>query len=167
MLLELHIKNYTLIEELKLEFKSGLTVVTGETGSGKSILISALGLALGERATTSTVRHGSHLCSIEAKFISQNISAVLENWDLEPLKSGVINIRRELSSSGRSKAFVNDSQISIGTLKEIGALLVDLHGQDETRGLMERITRLELLDSFGGHFEIRDSYRAAFSGWSR
>tara|TARA_B100000683_G_C12483494_1_gene552207 strand:+ start:739 stop:2382 length:1644 start_codon:yes stop_codon:yes gene_type:complete len=165
MLLELHIKNYTLIEELKLEFKSGLTVVTGETGSGKSILISALGLALGERATTSTVRHGSHLCSIEAKFISQNISDVLENWDLEPLKSGVINIRRELSSSGRSKAFVNDSQISIGTLKEIGALLVDLHGQDETRGLMERITRLELLDSFGGHFEIRDSYRAAFSGW--
>ena len=165
MLLGLHIKNYALIEEVKLEFKSGLTVVTGETGSGKSILLGALGLALGERATTSSVRNGSQLCSIEANFKAHHISKLLKNWDIEAMEGGEINIRRELTSSGRSKAFVNDSQTSVGALKEIGALLVDLHGQDETRALMERTTRLELLDSFGGHFEIRDSYRASFSGW--
>lgn len=165
MLLRLHIKNYALIEELILDFESGLTVVTGETGSGKSILLGALGLALGDRATTSSVRHGSHICSIEAKFKSQHVSELLENWEIEAIKNGEINVRRELTASGRSKAFVNDSQTSVGALKEIGTLLVDLHGQDETRALMERNTRLELLDSFGEHYEIRDSYRAAFSGW--
>ena len=84
MLLSLHIKNYALIEELKLDFESGLTVVTGETGSGKSILIGALGLALGDRATISSVRHGSHICSIEAKFKAQHISD--RNYDPETLR---------------------------------------------------------------------------------
>ena len=165
MLKELHIVNYALIEELVLEFDDGLTVVTGETGSGKSILLGALGLALGERATTSSVRHGSLLCVIEATFQSKEVSEKLENWELSELPNSIIHIRRELTSSGRSKAFINDGQTSIGTLKEIGSLLVDLHGQDETRALMERNTRLELLDSFGGHFEVRDSYRATYSGW--
>ncbi len=165
MLKELHIVNYALIEELVLEFDDGLTVVTGETGSGKSILLGALGLALGERATTSSVRHGALLCVIEATFQSKEVSEKLENWELSELPNSIIHIRRELTSSGRSKAFINDGQTSIGTLKEIGSLLVDLHGQDETRALMERNTRLELLDSFGGHFEVRDSYRATYSGW--
>ena len=164
MLKELHIVNYALIEELVLEFDDRLTVVTGETGSGKSILLGALGLALGERATTSSVRHGSLLCVIEATFQSKEVSEKLENWELSELPNSIIHIRRELTSSGRSKAFINDGQTSIGTLKEIGSLLVDLHGQDETRALMERNTRLELLDSFGGHFEVRDSYRATYSG---
>ena len=165
MLKQLHIVNYALIEELVIEFKDGLTVVTGETGSGKSILLGALGLALGERATTSSVRHGSSLCVVEATFHSKDVSEKLENWELSELQSSIIHIRRELTSSGRSKAFINDSQTSIGALKELGSLLVDLHGQDETRALIERNTRLKLLDSFGGHYEIRDSYRASYSGW--
>lgn len=165
MLKTIHIKNYALIEELHLDFNSGLTVVTGETGSGKSILLGALGLALGERATTSSVRHGSTQCIIEATFKAPDVSKRLDGWELEAQESGEIQIRRELTATGRSKAFVNDSQTSVGTLKEIGSMLVDLHGQDETRALMERSTRLELLDAFGGHFEIRDSYRASYSGW--
>ena len=165
MLKKLHIKNYALIEELKLDFSNGLTVVTGETGSGKSILLGALGLALGDRATTSSVRHGASLCVIEASFSSPHVSSLLASWDIESFDNSEILIRRELTASGRSKAFVNDSQTNIGTLKEIGALLVDLHGQDETRALMERSTRLELLDQFGGHFEIRDSFRVAYSAW--
>ena len=165
MLKNLHIKNYALIEELNLDFSEGLTVVTGETGSGKSILLGALGLAIGERATTSSVRHGTSLCVVEATFHAPEVSKKLESWELAALPSFEIQIRRELTANGRSKAFVNDSQTSIGTLKEIGSLFVDLHGQDETRALMERTTRLELLDSFGGHNEVRDSYRASYSGW--
>ncbi len=165
MLKNLHIKNYALIEELMLDFNNGLTVVTGETGSGKSILLGALGLALGERAKTASVRHNSKQCIIEAGFISKSVSDKLENREIEALPNNEVQIRRELSSSGRSKAFVNDCQTSVGVLKEIGALLVDLHGQDETRALMERSTRLELLDAFGGHYEVRDSYRASYSGW--
>tara|TARA_Y100001954_G_C15810675_1_gene605006 strand:+ start:344 stop:1987 length:1644 start_codon:yes stop_codon:yes gene_type:complete len=165
MLKKLHIKNYALIEELELDFSNGLTVVTGETGSGKSILLGALGLALGERATSSSVRHGATQCIIEAHFKSHQVSDLLDSWDIDSFKDNEIQIRRELTASGRSKAFINDSQTNIGTLKEVGALLVDLHGQDETRALMERSTRLELLDHFGGHFDIRDSYRAAYSAW--
>ena len=165
MLKSLHIKNYALINELKLDFDGGLTVVTGETGSGKSILLGALGLALGDRATSSSVRHGSTVCSVDATFHSEEISAKLIEWEIDPTPSSSIHIRREVTSSGRSKSFINDSQSSVGTLKEVGSLLVDLHGQDETRALLERETRLDLLDGFGLHFEIRDSYRASYAGW--
>ena len=165
MLKSLHIKNYALISELKLDFDGRLTVVTGETGSGKSILLGALGLALGDRATSSSVRHGSTVCSVDATFHSEEISAKLIEWEIDPTTSASIHIRREVSSTGRSKSFINDSQTSVGTLKEVGSLLVDLHGQDETRALLERETRLDLLDGFGLHFEVRDSYRASYAGW--
>ncbi len=165
MLCKLHIENYALIQELTLDFASGLTVVTGETGSGKSILLGALGLALGDRATSSSLRYGAKQCVVEATFKSKKLSVNLESWEITPNADNYIYIRRELTATGRSKAFVNDSQTSVSNLKEIGSLLVDLHGQDETRSLMERNSRLDLLDSFGGHSKVRDSYRASFSRW--
>jgi DNA repair protein RecN (Recombination protein N) len=166
LLTRLQIQNFALISELTLDFKDGLTVVTGETGSGKSILLGALGLALGARSNSLNVRHGADICIVEATFFSPIVNRILEDFNLEfGSNKDTIIIRREVRSSGKSRSFINDSLVSAGTLREIGNKLVDLHGQDETRALMDRVTRLELLDDFGGHLNVRDSYRAAFSSW--
>jgi DNA repair protein RecN (Recombination protein N) len=167
LLTRLHIKNFALISELTLEFKDGLTVVTGETGSGKSILLGALGLAIGARSNSLNVRHGTDLCIVEATFLTPIANRILEDFNLEfsSDKESII-IRREVRSTGKSRSFINDSLVSAGILKEVGNKLVDLHGQDETRALMDRVTRLDLLDDFGGHINVRDSYRATFSAWS-
>ena len=163
MLTRLHIKNFALISELTLDFKDGLTVVTGETGSGKSILLGALGLALGARSTSLNVRHGTDLCVVEATFLSPIANKIRVDFNLEfgTDKESVV-IRREVRSTGKSRCFINDSLVSAGILKEVGNKLVDLHGQDETRALMDRVTRLDLLDDFGGHVTVRDAYRATF-----
>ena len=167
MLTRLHIKNFALISELTLEFKDGLTVVTGETGSGKSILLGALGLAIGARSNSLNVRHGTDLCIVEATFLTPIANRILVDFNLEfsSDKENII-IRREVRSTGKSRCFINDSLVSAGILREVGSKLVDLHGQDETRALMDRVTRLDLLDDFGGHVNVRDSYRATFSAWN-
>ena len=166
MLTRLHIKNFALISELTLDFKDGLTVVTGETGSGKSILLGALGLAIGARSNSLNVRHGTDLCIVEATFLSPIANKILVDFNLEfGTDKERILIRREVRSTGKSRSFINDSLVSAGILREVGNKLVDLHGQDETRALMDRVTRLDLLDDFGGHVNARDSYRATFSAW--
>ncbi|PCJ80448.1 MAG: DNA repair protein RecN [Bacteroidetes bacterium] len=167
LLQKLQISNYALISELTLEFNKGLTVVTGETGSGKSILLGALGLTLGERSSSSSVRHGADLCIVEAIFdtpLSRNILCDF-GFEVADIRDNKILIRREVSSNGRSRAFINDSLVSVGILKEVGIRLVDLHGQDETRSLLDRDKRLDLLDDFGKHYKVRDKYRIAFSAW--
>lgn len=150
MLQRIKISNYALIDNIELSFENGLSVVTGETGSGKSILLGALGLALGDRANSASVRHGEELCYVEASFLHRGKQ---------------IDIRREVLATGRSKAFINDSQSSVAELKELGKQLVDLHGQDETRALLNRDTRLDLLDSFGGHQEVKSKYELSFNNW--
>ena len=166
MLTRLHIKNFALISELTLDLKDGLTVVTGETGSGKSILLGALGLAIGARSNSLNVRHGTDLCIVEATFLSPIAKKILVDFNLEfGTDKERILIRREVRSTGKSRSFINDSLVSAGILREVGNKLVDLHGQDETRALMDRVTRLDLLDDFGGHVNVRDSYRATFSAW--
>ena len=164
MLTRLHIENFALISEVTLELEKGLTVLTGETGSGKSILLGALGLAIGERGNSSNIRQGAKLCVVEASFIDKTISKKLTRLDIES-RGSEINIRREVSSTGRSRAFINDSQVSIVDLKSLGSLLVDLHGQDETRALLDRVTRLHLLDSFGGHEKIFNAYQLCFDSF--
>ena len=155
-----------MISELTLDFKDGLTVVTGETGSGKSILLGALGLAIGARSNSLNVRHGTDLCIVEATFLSPIAKKILVDFNLEfGTDKERILIRREVRSTGKSRSFINDSLVSAGILREVGNKLVDLHGQDETRALMDRVTRLDLLDDFGGHVNVRDSYRATFSAW--
>jgi len=164
MLTRLHIENFALISEITLDLEKGLTVLTGETGSGKSILLGALGLVIGERGNISNIRQGAKLCVVEATFVDKNISKRLNHLDIE-IRGSEINIRREVNSTGRSRAFINDSQVSIVDLKSLGNLLVDLHGQDETRALLDRVTRLHLLDSFGGHEKVFNTYQLSFNSF--
>ena len=164
MLTRLHIENFALISEITLELEDGLTVLTGETGSGKSILLGALGLVIGERGNVSNIRKGAKLCVVEAVFSDKTISKSLTHLDIES-RGSEIYIRREINSTGRSRAFINDSQVSIVDLKSLGRLLVDLHGQDETRALLDRVSRLHLLDSFGGHEKIFKAYKLSFESF--
>lgn len=164
MLNRLHIENFALISEITLELEDGLTVLTGETGSGKSILLGALGLVIGERGNVSNIRQGANLCVVEAVFSDKTISKSLTHLDIES-RGSEIYIRREINSTGRSRAFINDSQVSIVDLKSLGRLLVDLHGQDETRALLDRVSRLQLLDSFGGHEKIFKAYKLSFESF--
>lgn len=164
MLNRLHIENFALISEITLELEDGLTVLTGETGSGKSILLGALGLVIGERGNVSNIRQGANLCVVEAVFSDKTISKSLTHLDIES-RGSEIYIRREINSTGRSRAFINDSQVSIVDLKSLGRLLVDLHGQDETRALLDRVSRLQLLDSFGGHEKIFKAYMLSFESF--
>lgn len=168
MLTSLHIKNIVLIEELFLEFKGGLSVLTGETGAGKSILLDSLGLVLGERAEANLLRRGAVQASVVAEFdlnVSHEIWNVLERQGFEVNSKHVLILRRTLAEDGRSKAFLNDQSISVGFLKTIGGMLVDVHGQFETYGLINPAIHRQLLDQFGHHDELLEKCGRAYSVW--
>lgn len=152
MLRSLHIRDYALIEALEVEFDSGLNIITGETGAGKSILLGALGLILGERASTEAVRSGARKAVIEGLFDDANeggLPDLLRANEIEPHESGVLIVRREVSSS-HSRAFVNDTPATLTVLREVAEHLIDLHGQHEHQSLLRTETHLALLDDFGG-----------------
>lgn len=132
MLRQLYIKNFTLIDELNIELHSGFSVITGETGAGKSIILGAIGLLLGQRADTKSIKQGSERCVIEAHFD-------LSRYDLEQFfidndidyDANDTIIRRELTSAGKSRAFINDLPVALSMLKELGEQLVDVHSQHQ------------------------------------
>jgi DNA repair protein RecN (Recombination protein N) len=168
MLKSLVIKNYALIEEISVVFSHGLTIITGETGAGKSILIDAFGLLLGERASSEMIRTGTDKAVVEGIFdISRNsrIAAILKANESDPADELIV--RREVSNKGTSRCFVNDSPVSVSMLKEIGDVLVDLHGQHEHQSVLRPETHIDFLDDFGGtEREIREyhtSYRTLAS----
>ncbi|OIN87688.1 MAG: DNA repair protein RecN [Alphaproteobacteria bacterium CG1_02_46_17] len=166
MLQALHIKNVVLIEQLSLEFTNGLSALTGETGAGKSILLDSLGLALGARGDAGLVRRGSNQASVTAEFdISPDhpVYDVLKEQDI--LCDGTLILRRVLNDDGRSKAYVNDETVSIGFLKTIGELLVDIHGQFETYGLLNPSTHRIVLDQFSGNSPFLSDSSVAFRKW--
>ncbi len=151
MIKSLFIKNYALIEELSVEFSNGLVIITGETGAGKSIIIDALGLIIGMRASADVVRAGSDKAIVEGVFAiagNRKVKALLNENELDTVDDLII--RREISAKGQSRCFVNDTPITIGLQKQIGELLVDLHGQHEHQSLLRRETHVEMLDDFGG-----------------
>jgi DNA repair protein RecN (Recombination protein N) len=151
MLKVLSIKNYALIEELTVEFSSGLVIITGETGSGKSIIIDALGLVLGARSNADTVRKGADRAVVEAVFhIEGNriLARVLEENGIAPPEELIV--RREISAKGQSRCFIADSPATLALLKQVGELLVDLHGQHEHQSLLRLDTHIVVLDDFGG-----------------
>ena len=163
MLRSLYIRDYALIEELDVEFDSGLNIITGETGAGKSILIGALKLILGERASADSIRTGGKKAIIEGIFDntgSPRVQKLLEEYDLEP--SQEIILRREITAS-QSRAFINDSPANLHIVREVASHLIDLHGQHEHQLLLRTETHIELLDNFGGLEGLLSRYRKQYS----
>ena len=163
MLHTLFVKNYALIEETSVGFERGLNIITGETGAGKSILIDALSLLLGERASADVVRKGAEKAVVEGTFDAAGVpkirSLLIEN-DVEP--SDEIIIRREISAKGQSRCFINDSPVPLAFLKEAGDVLVDLHGQHDHQALLRPETHIDFLDDFGGDENVLSGYRQSF-----
>lgn len=163
MLKTLHIKNYALIEELSAEFETGLNILTGETGAGKSIIIDALGLVLGERAESEAVRKGAERSMVEAVFGvlgHKKLLSLLSENDIDC--HGELILRREVSAKGQSRCFINDSPVTLAFMKDAGNLLVDLHGQHEHQSLLRSETHIDLLDEFGGLDGLRREFHEAY-----
>ena len=163
MLKTLYIRDYAIIDELTIEFSSGLNVITGETGTGKSILIDALGLLLGERASSEDVRKGSRRSVVEGFFsISSNdhVHTLLKKHGYED--GDELIIRREVSPKSGSRAFLNDSPTQVSLLKEIGDRLIDLHGQHDHQTLLLSETHIHLLDNAGGLQGMVNDYRSGY-----
>jgi DNA repair protein RecN (Recombination protein N) len=153
MLRQLAIRDVVLIDRLEIEFESGLGVLTGETGAGKSILLDALGLALGSRADTGMVRTGQEAASVSAEFelpADHPVTATLAEQGIETDPGEPLLLRRTLRADGGSRAFVGGSAVAAGTLRDVGALAVEIHGQHDDRGLLNPRGHRALLDRFGG-----------------
>jgi len=151
MLVQLSIRNIVLIEALDLEFARGLTVLTGETGAGKSILLDSLGLATGARADNGLIRAGSDKASVSAVFMLADdhpVAALLEEQDI-PFEGEII-LRRQLSADGRGRAFINDAPVSARLLGDVGELVLEIHGQHDERGLLDARGHMALLDRYAG-----------------
>jgi len=168
MLTHLQIRNFALVDRLDLEIGSGFTVLTGETGAGKSILIEALGLALGDRADSTVIREGEERAEVSANFelATDGITrAWLAEHDLDD--DGQCLLRRTLSREGRSKAFINGRPVPLQLLRDIGEQLVDIHGQHEHQSLLKRDCQLQLLDEFGGHGDLLAAVAQAYRHWQK
>ncbi len=168
MLSFLKIRNLALVEDVTWELAPGLVGVTGETGAGKSIIVGALKLILGERADRSLIRTGQDACTVEASFHLKNsaaVDAVLEEAGMESCQDGELLIKRTVSASGANKQFVNCSPVTIQVLKGLGEFLVDLHGPHDHQSLNSQERQLEMLDKFAGLEDLLSSYEDAWKQW--
>ena len=158
MITTLAIKNYALIEDIRVDLQEGLTIITGETGAGKSILLGALALILGRRADLSSVKFASQKCIIECEFFikNYNLQAVFQDNDLDYDDQTII--RREILPSGKSRAFVNDTPVSLVQLQKLGAQLVDIHSQNETLSLSSENFQIEIIDVLAGNEPLLKTY---------
>ncbi len=158
MLTQLSIKNYALIDDIKVAFSSGLTTITGETGAGKSILLGALSLLLGKRADISSVKNPTKKCIIEGDFMIAvyKLQELFETLDLDYEDHTII--RREILPTGKSRAFVNDTPVTLQQLQQLGERLVDIHSQHETRSLLSEKNQLEVLDAIAGNDMLLQHY---------
>jgi DNA repair protein RecN (Recombination protein N) len=162
MLTTLRIKNLALVADLTLEWQSGYNVVTGETGAGKSILIGALNLVLGERADRTLIRSGSDTCLVEAVFdigrLRAPLQSFLEENGLEPCEEGMLVLKRTFTASGANRQFVNGSPATLQALAAIGQWLVDIHGPHDHQSLLHPAQQLDILDAFGGLHKEREAF---------
>ena len=163
MLKSFEVKDYALIEHISVEFGGELNIITGETGAGKSILIDAMGLLLGERAATEVVRKGANKSVVEGIFNieeNKNVKKLLEDNDIEYYPELIL--RREISLKGSNRCFANDTPVSLSIIKELGNLLVDLHGQHEHQSLLRTETHINYLDEFGDYDDLMIKYRKTY-----
>ena len=170
MLLEISIKNFAIIESISLNFEQGMTVLTGETGAGKSIIIDAMNMMLGARATTEVIRHGAPKAEIEGLFSIESNRALEEIFDEQGLElSDEIIIRREILQNGRSISRVNGQMVNLSVLRTIGQQLVDIHGQHDQEELMRPHRHIQMLDEFGDadFFELKEAYQMSFDNYRR
>jgi DNA repair protein RecN (Recombination protein N) len=169
MLSALSVRDFVLIDKLDLAFEDGLAALTGETGAGKSILLDALGLALGSRADAGTVRKGAAAAAVAASFDlakDHPALALLAEQGLDAPEPGAsLILRRSLGADGRSRAFANDQACSVGLLRQLGALLVEIHGQFDTHGLFDPATHRALLDQWAGLNNDSGAVADTFAGW--
>ena len=166
MLSHIRIRNFAIIDEAELELSPGMTVLTGETGAGKSILVGALGLVLGDRADSATVRHGAMRAEITASFEIDRDSpthAWLREQALDSEDECVL--RRVISREGRSKSFINGQSVPLRSLTELGEQLVDIHGQHAHQSLLRKPTQMELLDTHGGHADLVKDVARCYREW--
>ena len=154
MLRSLHVRNYVLIDSLEIDFPEGLVIITGQTGAGKSILLGALGLALGGKADASLVGAHGDSCVVEAEFTvgenSEALRALMAEYDLED--SDTLLIRRTLNRTGRSRSFVNDEPVSLPVLQALSEHLIDIHSQHQTLRLADPAFRMSMLDHYAGNY---------------
>lgn len=166
MLKQLHISNYALIDELNVSFESGFNVITGETGAGKSILLGALGFALGDRADTNVLYDKDKKCVVEAQFVltDEALKPLFEANDLDFEAECIF--RRELNPQKKSRAFINDTPVALQTMKEIGSQLVDIHSQHDSLLLTDADFQLKLLDEIAQNGEILAEYQTEYSHYN-
>ncbi|MBS1625588.1 MAG: DNA repair protein RecN [Bacteroidetes bacterium] len=166
MLRQLSIQNYAIIDDLKVEFDGGVNIITGETGAGKSILLGALSLLLGERADSKVLYDQGQKCVIEAEFDSAGETrALFKENDLD--YDAVTIIRREIAQSGKSRAFINDTPVNLTVLKALGEKLVNMHSQHETLDLVEAGFQLEVLDALAKNQNLLADYKKAFAAYKK
>ncbi len=167
MLNHIRIRNFAIIDHLDLDFKNKLTTLTGETGAGKSILLGALGLLLGDRADSDSVRAGSSKAEISAEFDITELSDV-KNWlaNKELDADGDCLLRRRLGSDGRSRAFINGSPVPLQDMRQLGEMLVDIHGQHEHQSLMKPDMQRQLLDDYAQHSKLLNDTKQVFNDWN-
>ncbi|HRG59535.1 MAG TPA: DNA repair protein RecN [Bacteroidia bacterium] len=163
MISSLHIKNYALINELTINFEKGFTIITGETGAGKSILLGALNLIAGQRADSTVLLDKQSKCIVEAEFDinNLNVKSFFDANDLDFNSKSII--RREISSNGKSRAFINDTPVNLSHLKELSQLLIDIHSQHQSIELNEKNTQLNYLDVVADNEIIVEEYKSKFS----
>ncbi|HEV8917075.1 TPA: DNA repair protein RecN [Streptococcus pneumoniae] len=170
MLLEISIKNFAIIEAISLNFEKGMTVLTGETGAGKSIIIDAMNMMLGARATTDVIRHGAPKAEIEGLFSVENSRLLQEIFDEQGLELGdEIIIRREILQNGRSISRVNGQMVNLSVLRAIGQHLVDIHGQHDHEELMRPQLHIQMLDEFGdaAFWDLKETYQTSFDAYRK
>ncbi|WP_404379391.1 DNA repair protein RecN [Caenispirillum salinarum] len=167
MLVSLSIRDVVLIDRLDLHFEGGLSVLTGETGAGKSILLDSLGLALGDRADSGLVRHGCDQAVVTAVFDLPSGHPARDILGEQGLDAGedVLTVRRVVTRDGRSRAFADDQPVSVGLLRKLGDTLVEIHGQFDTHGLLNPATHLGILDAYGGLEKQARAVKRAWTDW--